>query len=63
MEDNPKDDTFDQEEAQRRFEATLRGALKTPPQHREAQKKPTKKRRGAYRRASSASAKSGQPGA
>ncbi len=28
----PSVDSYDEEEAQRRFEATLKGALKTPPQ-------------------------------
>jgi hypothetical protein len=60
---NSTRDDFTPQEAQRRFEATLRGALKASPQHREAPKKPVaqKKRRGPYARTSSASAGSGQP--
>lgn len=50
---------FSPQEAEARFEATLRGALKAPPQHREAPKKPIPKKRGAYARANGASAKSG----
>jgi len=56
---------FSQEEARRRFEATLRGALKTPPQpHQKADnpsKHPTAKERAASDAASSATAKTGQP--
>lgn len=38
MSTKPRDDDFSEQETQERFEATLRGALKTPPQPR-----PTKK--------------------
>ena len=41
---------FTPQEVERRFEATLRGALKAPPQHREAPKKAAPKKRGAYAR-------------
>jgi hypothetical protein len=60
-----RDDDFTPQEAQQRFEATLRGALTAPPQHREAPQKTVakKKKRGPYARASSASARSGRPGA
>ena len=47
---------YDPKEAQERFEATLRGALKTPPHHRA-----TKKEEAEQAPASAASAKTGQP--
>jgi len=57
----PQDDDFTPQEAQERFEAVLRAALKTPPQHRSSKKGAApKKPRGPYRRASGASAKTGQ---
>ncbi len=46
---SPNDD-FTPQEAQERFEATLRGALKAPPQHKEAPKKAAPKKRGVYER-------------
>jgi hypothetical protein len=63
MPDQKSDHDFTPQEAQQRFEATLRGALKTPPQHREAPKKPVdrKGRKKASSRASDASAKTGRP--
>jgi hypothetical protein len=58
-------DDFTPQEVQERFEATLRGALKVPPQHRETPQKPvtSEKKRGAYAHAASrATAKIDQSG-
>lgn len=44
----PKDEEYDEAEAQRRFEQAVKGGLKTPPIHSEksTEKQPAKKRRG-----------------
>jgi len=60
MADSTRDD-FTPQEAQRRFEATLRGALVTPPQPRPAKPSPPKKKRGAYDRKAGASAGTDRP--
>jgi hypothetical protein len=54
-------DDYSTDEAQRRFEATLRGALVTPPQLRPAKPSPPKKKRGAYVRKADASRGTGRP--
>jgi hypothetical protein len=56
-----KDNDYNAAEAQRRFEATLRGALKTPPQPRPAKPNRPKKKRGSYVRKASASGETDQP--
>jgi hypothetical protein len=55
------DDDFTPQEAQRRFEATLRAALNTPPQHRKSVAGKPVKGKKVPSRASGASAKTGRP--
>ena len=56
-------ETYTEAEARARFEATLRGALETPPQPKPSPKKPEASRRRASSRASSASEETGRRGA
>jgi len=61
MGEHDSNEDFTPQEARDRFEATLRGALKAPPQHRETPKKPAgRKGKKASSRASGASAGSAQ---
>ena len=64
MTEKRKPEQYDEAEARVRFEATLRGALKTPPQPKLSPKKPeASPRRRASSRASSASEETGRHGA
>jgi hypothetical protein len=62
MDANSLHDDFTPQEAQRRFRATLLGALKMPPQYKDAFKMPVAqiKKRSPYARASSASVGTGR---
>jgi len=55
------DEQFDAGEFKRRVEATLRGALTTPPQPRSAKPSRPKKKRGAYVRPAGTRAETGRP--